>query len=440
MRSFGLYYKKENPKVCPLVTCPIVNQKVENLIDPNDKHQHEGQEIIEVHCNLWKILEKKGLRASMLKDDTYQYFLDFGLMFHPSIKEIVLHLPFEFHEQSLSDLGEKLNDQEICSLIFNDNAQTTSSARNFHLITFSGKRLLVYPISDQNLKFESTKEITSNKQEYPGTNIIISIKSNPQEVLKELILGENIDNVRIYVRFRLILSENELRNIQKKEFLSTDIIQSIFSKNEMFDFRINDDREINRKLDEDLRSKSYLPFRMNKVHFLFMSDTRNPIVQASETYRTRFLETEKWSEYVGVPIPDSMLAYHWKDKKEKTLEIKSAFPINPVSFVSEHIHLILKQIPYKGMNYTVSDNEASYSTFKLFFMLTYPHRNWGQVLFYAFIAIFLGWLGSVFSSLMFNVESNWIRWCVFGGVFGLCLAIIWFGWRGLKKKSRVNFP
>lgn len=438
MRSFGLYYQKEESNTCQLEFCPILKQKVKSLINSEDKHLTPGNDVAEVHCNLWKIPEKKSLTNSMLKDEKYKYFLDFGLMFHPSIKEVVFHLPFEFNEQNLSDLGEKLNDQELCSLIFNDNAQTTSSSRNFHLIKFSNKNLLVYPISSQNLIFKSTKENAGNSKEYIGTNIFISIKTNPESVLKDL-ASEHLNNVKIYIRFRLHLTDTELKNICKKEFISTDIIQSIFSKNEMFDFRINDDREINRKLDEELRSKSYRPFRMNKVHFLFMADTRNPVVKASKNFKTRFLETEKWGDYVGMPIPECMLAYHWKDKKEKTLELNNNLFLPNENEDSGLFQLLFIQIPCRRINYLAYDKHSSFSAFKLFFMLTYPHRNWKQVFFYGFIAIFLGWIGSVLSSLIFTPCSRWVILLLIIITIIISGCIIWCSWRSLKKDSRVKF-
>lgn len=445
MRSFGLYYKQEEEIECTKKDCPYL---------PN--REALSKQTIEVHCNLWKVLKKRWPIYYVFCNPKYEYFLDFGLLFSPEIREIVLHLPFEFKEEGFEDLGKKLDSQELSSLIFNENVKTSCSAGTFHMIQIDDKIYYVYPLSSQNCKFPPTEETDDKKHRYKGTNLQITVTSTPDKSILPIISekttqgnanekddsknkGQKNPKTFFYLRFRLKLEEAQLKNIRKEEALSSDILQSIFSKNEMFDFRINDDREINRKIDEELRHKCYMPFEMTKVHFFFMSDTRNDVSNASSDYDTRFLETEKWEEYVDRRIPESMLAYHWKEKKERVVSIQTE-PMDVKGVDLFGLNLFSK-IPYTNLLAKFEKGNPTFSSFKLFFMLTYPHRSWVQILFYVLIVVFLGCLGSLGASYLFVDSTTSVTrslWEYLSWLGGCLIVIFIFGWC-LKVIGRVRF-
>lgn len=451
MRSFGLYYSVDSTRNPSIKESNIAKDKERKCLK-DDQSSSIG--IVEVHCNLWKMLEKKCIASSMLRDPKYLYFLDIGLMFNPSIRNIILHLPYKSELKDFTDLGEKLVNQELCSLIFNENVKTQWTAGTYHAIEVGKKRLYVYPLSAQNVKFDDPQEKSTANHRYASTNIHIKLNSDPQtsnpEVssAKMIQLSESsstdIENF-IYIRFRLSLSPQQLTNIKNEEFLTTDIIQSIFSKNEMFDFRINDDREIDRKIDEKLRFQGFMPFRMNKVHFLFMTDTRNSIINSSLPCQTRFLETEKWDSYVDCNIPECMLAHHWRDKKEKAIVLKPIF-INEDTAIPDSNRLVqkitktsLSIAPHIFPIYISQKSKDSFPSFKLFFMLTYPHRSWSQIWFYAIIAIVLGCVGSVIATFMFDSESSKFDRSFFLYFVGAAAVILLAFWGYLKHRSKVKF-
>ena len=438
--------------------CPLVKAIGKDYL----KEDKNPSNIVEIHCNLWKVLIPQKIKSRFFGNPKYNYYLDLGLMFDPAIRQLVFHLPFEFSTDDFKDLGTKLDQQELSSLIFNENVETSCSAGTFHVLQFSNKRLFVYPLSNQNLEVFPTTEKSETNQSIPGTNLTITINSTPDQtktgivnVVKKIIESkehsETSDKAQssvknfIYIRFRLKLSSQQLNNIRREEFLSTDILQSIFSQNEMFDFRINDDREIDRKINEELASRSFFPFRISKVHFLFMCDTRNSVTTSSFPYITRFLETEKWGSYIDTSIPVCMLAHHWKDKKSKVVKIKSSESIEVVDNLESlsglyQLSSYTKQEDQQSNpNYILSIEKATFSSFKLFFMLSYPHKSWWQISFYTVIAIILGCLGSLMASTIFP-NQNGIPYPVLA-TFLLVISIgaLIYIWYRLKKRSEVTF-
>lgn len=406
MRSLGFYYKHMDESICPRInnTCPnLANSEFGNCpISDNEE--------AEIHCNLWKV-QCKHSRFDIYKNPKYDFLLDIGVKFNFKIKTIALYFPFILSEDDIIDLGQTIvQDQELCCLIFNEDVITTHGEGCFNEIKFksSGNSLWLYPIASTNISFEISKE------EPKGCILHIRINSLPQIT--------QTDN-NIYIRFRIKLSEENLKNFKREELLSSDIIQSIFSKVEMFDFRINDKREINKKIDEYLRNEGYNTFRMTKVHFFLMCDTRNNIAGASMHFGRRFLETDKWNSYLKQPIPQNMIAYHWKDQTEKELLINSdkGFSLHGNTKLSD----------------LLSWERKSFSNFRLFFIVTYPQRSIVQISFYCILAIILGAIGSVIATLFSSTTMASNLW----GNISVTILLILAGalWLYLKCRSSVKF-
>lgn len=401
---------------CTNLPCPQNVQEVKR----EDEKAVDIDEEAEIHCNLWK-LQRPVSGFKKLLNPEYDALLDIGIMFAPNLNNLAIYLPFSITDDRIIDLGQTIiQDQELCCLIFNEEVETTHSNDCFSKVNFKNdnKSLWIYPIASTNCECEPSKEISQ------GTIVKISIKSTPNIKPDKDNYNQDIKNY-VYVRFRIKLEATDLSQFKRDELLSSDVIQSIFSKVEMFDFRINDRREINRKIDEQLRNEGYSPFRMKKVHFFLMCDNRNNIQKASMNYGSRFLETEKWRMYINKPIPQSLIAYHWKDQPAKELFIDSEKKIS----VKEDIEL----------NKYIRWERKNFSNFRLFFMLTFPHRaNW-QIVFYMLLALVLGSIGSIISSLLLptsNIKD--LNWYVFW-IFITLIVGLFVIWIILKKLSSVKF-
>lgn len=411
MKSLGLYYKTNSSIVCPHTNkdCPVKSKDTEKEIKKPDVQK------VEIHCNLWKV-QKIESSQKIFYDPEYDVFLDIGLKFAPCIKTLALYFPFSFTPERIIDLGDIIvQDQELCCLIFNEDVITTQSQDCFSIVKFRDKDkiLWIYPIAKTNYECEDS-------QEQPiGTILHIDINSEIGSASDTNQEDSEYKNYT-YIRFRINLTDEDLKSFKREELLSSDVIQSIFSKVEMYDFRINDKREINKKIDEQLKKDGYIPFRLSKVHFFLMCDTRNSIQQKSMKCKCRFLETEKWRRYLKQPIPQSLIAYHWTEKKQKELNIISS-----------------EKSEDKG--FEVKWERKSLSNFRLFFMVTYPHRSWLQIIFYALLAIILGAFGSVLSTFICpSGTSVTIR--IIAVVIGIILAVsILLTWYLIKRKCTVKF-
>lgn len=411
MRSLGFYYKIIDDNLCPKTKkhCPEMREE-------NPDTSVSNKEEAEIHCNLWKV-QRDTSGLGKLQNPKYDFLLDVGIQFNCKIKTLALYFPFELSNEGVIDLGQTIiQNQELCCLIFNEDVITAHVDDCFSLVGFKDnkKALWIYPIAQTNYNCEKAKE----KQK--GTILKISINSDPLTPENSNLAKQYKKNY-IYIRFRIKLSEDDLINFKREELLSRDIVQSIFSKVEMFDFRINDKREINKKIDEYLRNIEFNTFRMSKVHFFLMCDTRNNIDKASMRCQSRFLETDKWATYVMQPIPQSMIAYHWKDQTDKEL------------IIHEDKGFSLRE------NLKLSDllswERKSFSNFRLFFMLTYPQRSLPQILFYCLLAIFLGSVGSIVASVCFQTEYMITGIVIISIIFISVISI----WIYLKNRSSVKF-
>lgn len=439
MKSLGFYYSLSNNPICPKINkeCPIGKNARINDSNNGNKAKEDGNDKAkikddcttnpeciqrpevyeaEVHCNLWKIQQKKS-KIGIYKNPIYDFYLDIGLKFSPQIRYLSLYFPFVITNDKISDLGQNIvQDQELCCLIFNEDVVTTHGQGCFSRVVFKKvnedkESLWIYHIGETNYKCETAQE------EHRGTILRINIDSDPKDELTSDKSPQDTTEF-IYIRFRINLTDSDLENFKREELLSRDIIQSIFSKVELYDFRINDKREINKKIDEHLQNEGYRPFRMSKVHFFLVCDTRNNVEKASMPYSSRFIETDKWNSYLRRPVPQSMVAYQWKDQREKELIVNQDKEIS----IRESIKL----------SNLIGWERKSFSNFRLFVMLTYPQRSITQILFYCLLVILLGAIGSLIASLILkNIWINMIGIFLIGGTLLL--------WILLKNRSSVKF-
>lgn len=326
MRSIGLF----------------VNKKTSN--EPNDKS--DNSDLMEIHINLWNVRTKDG-------GDFYA--IDFGLKYHKDVDAIKLVLPFEAEQDDFTDLAHVLtNNKSLLCTVFNaDMSISSEQSDSIHDVENqdSNEKMAIYELSARNIEWKPFDK-----------------DSNSTELtIKPLYDKNHLKMDKVYVRFRIKL--HHLNMFAHTRKLSNDLIQSAFSSTRLFDIRLNDKREIDKKLIEGIMFDKYTMVKIEKMHFFYMADAEETLENGSNIpLGTRMLEKERWNPYLGDrEMNDEYLAYHWKLKKQNT---------NP------------------------------YPTFSVFFKTNYTSYDVRRIFKYSIIVILLSFLGSLIVSVFFPANEN----------------------------------
>jgi hypothetical protein len=257
-------------------------------------------ENVELHFNLWKLPNGSS---------DYLRFLDIGIKLDntKAISELKLYFPFKLESQDFEDIIHRfITKPDLVSAIFNENYKTTSYATS-----------KTYKITDSNDEFvfnvyQTSKEDISFEDKYSGT--IVKIKCPESDK-------------KTYFRFRIKGPYlDSLSTIQKP---SNSFIQSAFSKTEMVDFRVNEARDLNQSLLEEINKERKL--KIKKAHFFFICSYNEDVLGSHQPYSScRNLENYRWIDYVGVENLRNQifLAYQWKqdeNRNDLNILIKTKF-------------------------------------------------------------------------------------------------------------------
>jgi hypothetical protein len=240
----------------------------------------------ELHFNLWKIPQKQG---------KYNRFLDIGVKLERTdcIKKLNIFFPTYIDNGDISDVVDRfISDNALVCAIFNEDYKITSNPQSkFYSLSKLDNEFDfdVYKLEDSDITL---------KNNYGGTIVQICLPPNSRKT---------------YVRIRICGKYcNGIGAIEKP---SNAFIQSAFSKIEFIDFRVNDLRDLNYSLIEQIKRGVILTF--NKVHFFFVcSSTEDLIGSHIPCINSRNLEQNKWQKYLNdnvQSIDNNMIAYHWKE-------------------------------------------------------------------------------------------------------------------------------
>ena len=266
MKSFGIYYKKGSGQTGLL-----------------------GQS--EVQINIWK------LTVSNAKS----YHIDFGLQFNPYIKEIYVFVPFVTDSAHFKDLGGIVSkDSDLISRLFNSDTTSNHTAQSsFTPVTKDGGT--EFEICTLDVANKTTFEpIRTDTDIYTLIHINVpqKIETEKQVTEKSKTIGAEKPKSDYYVRFRIIVDDNTV--LSKTENVANDIVQSAFSKLELFDIRLNDARYIPSNITQIIyNDKQCDAFYFNKVHYFYMVDVRESIQTTSPAcHDSRFLDYNDWKNYI----------------------------------------------------------------------------------------------------------------------------------------------
>jgi hypothetical protein len=351
MKSIALYYKNSN---------------------------YDGP--VEFHINLWKVKQGSVIRPQ------FAYFFDFVIMLTQQIKELYLYLPFKISGE-VTDLGEKLStDQALTSAVFNEFVQLQNTPNCFTQVTIdkegiqnSENKFYIYILGKENI--EKTDFCEGDET---GTYIHVNIKD-------EASIKEN----PYYVRFRVKVEKAS--SILLRRNLSNDLFQSAFSSSDMFDIRINEKRELHKKVIEKMKTDGYVPCVFDKIHFFYIVDYSENVVNGSSLkIDSRQLEQDHWKQYMPMSIQTNpiYIAHHWK-RRVKENEFESNRSNNDESKVQSNPES------------KTCKKEKPLTSFSLFFSTTYPDIDYVRVLVYLTVILILNISGGILLSICEN-QGVWV--------------------------------
>lgn len=394
MKSIGIFWMSNGQNVentCPhKEECEIVKQDV--VAKKSDE--------FEIHVNLWNT----EIHDVVNHKRRHLYALDFGIVCPLNLKELVLLIPAKVEKKQFVDLVSRLaSDRELMCTVFNDNLTIASKpTKSYHIIRNDSESILylLYELSNENIV-----DIDYNQD---NGYTIIKIANNLGAIASETVKN-------IYIRFRILLNDVSAFAIQRN--VSNDWFQSAFSSSYMFDFRLNDVRELDKKVSEKLAHEHYTMAKLNKVHFFYMADADEVVENGSSMkLDSRLLETQRWHSYFGsnVQLNRENLAHHWKKCVLKTVRKD------------------------EGGKQVEEDVRTPFDDFSLYFKVVYSHYKYSRVLIYSSIVFVLGFLASSAVSLLQSLWNiavdayDWAFWLaviiIVTLIFVLCL----------KSRCRMN--
>lgn len=291
MQSFGLWYKKRTYK--------------------------DGEEIIEtgevdfsLHINFWFLEDIRGIKTKI----KYPY-IDIGVKIknYKGIEGITFYCPFEISENNIVDLSQKMSTKSNATMVFNDECEI-KTINSYTCVTFSDDSKSLLFLMDEMI--EDTYRIESMNG---NSRIIFDFSNFHKYVEKDSMLNEIND---LYIRFRI-------KDIDLKDKIYFDSeplnksFESAFSGTRVLDFKINEKRNIDEKLQAKMVVGEQQWAEFSKVHFLVMEPSSYDLTSFSNyDMSCRELEENMWDDYLDAEIDFSkghVLAYHWKGCQQKEI-------------------------------------------------------------------------------------------------------------------------
>lgn len=384
---------------------------------------------IQLHLNLWKPTPKFIWSREL-------FYLDIGIKARFITRDIKIYLPFELDENNAwKDLAHIItNNKPVLRALFNedyninqisggcyyrisvnDSSSTNPSPEFLGFCWLLGVKQFFICMKRviEKMKCISTSKDNDSKTFYIYTLGDDNVKINKCCDTDGLILSVNIPNQEgignkeyYYIRFRVAIKN--YRDLVLQTDLSNNLIQSAFTKLDMYNIQINEKRDIPYGPKGVLTSSNFSMATFSEVHILYLSNPKVTVENGSLIKSDRrLIESNKWKNYIPESYPtDTYIAHHWK--------------ISP-----------------KGSSVLDKIN--------LFFTARYPRIQTLTIIIYLSVVIILGCLGSLLASLF--VENNTLlfnRWRLFGVGFMVFYILVWYIYTHycfifkIERKSTVN--
>lgn len=305
MRSFGLWYKQNN--------------------------ESNNTPVFSVHINFWS--------ESVKKDSEYPD-LDVGIKIRNfnSVDELIFHCPFVIKEDEVKDLASKLCRLENANLVFNTDG-AIQTKKPYSVFAFKKdeieESMLLFPL------IQDLGEIYCLNAEDSKTDIVFNFSTFNVYIKNK---PEFAEINEVYIRFRI--SSPELKNsIYFDCEPSNKSFESAFSGTRIFDFKINEKRNLGSKTITTIDVQKYMFPQIDNIHLLVMEPSSYDVESfANKQMTCRELEGELWDDYFGANINYSrgrVLAYHWKFENECSCLIKVKYSKTNVTTLMAYIVMVL---------------------------------------------------------------------------------------------------
>lgn len=262
----------------------------------------------DLHINFWNANKK-----------THKNILDIGLMINDligNIEEIYIYFPFVLKSEDFIDLGVKLkNDAKLLNAIFNEDLSST----NDH----TPKQMLLQE-KLSNKEEVHIKKFILYELDFKKNSGEISIENRNNGVILKIVTKniKEIKNVKtVYFRFRI--NSPVLLSFIKEYKPKNSFLDSAYSITELLDFRLNEKRNLDSTLLQEIENNSY--FSIKKIHFLVLKSANDDyIFSHKQNDSARKIEEKLWDNYIDFNYFDkNLIAYHWKEKAKEDGYIES---------------------------------------------------------------------------------------------------------------------
>lgn len=260
--------------------------------EKKEEYAHKDVKL-DLHFNFWKLGKQQ-----LLKE--YTYFLDIGLKVEnfKGVAKVKMFFPFPLSRAAVTDLGSIIsNSTDLVNAIFNE---------EFKIINIGHEKYrdLVHQESKKSFSIYTidVKNDIEIKEKYGGSIVELDTGAIKYSDIKDT----------CYFRFRITL--DSLKQFTHLYTPKYSFFQSAFSQTEIIDFRVNEKRNLDKSLLQEMDGKG--SFLINKVHFLLLRNAEDNFAYAhNDTSSCRVLEEKIWDEYIDIKYKEEkIIAYHWKKK------------------------------------------------------------------------------------------------------------------------------
>lgn len=296
------------------------NSNVKKRSTSKDVFEHKTAEL-QLHLNHWKLKVNKSSNTK-----ANEYLLDLGIRIKDGkeVEKVCFFLPEEISDlsQVIDDLGIRLKDDKILTAVFNESYSYDTVHGEKYFVAKDGREPVL------NIYTLDILSDLSSEIKFGGTVIKLPFK--------------HFNEVDTYYRLRL--KTKFVKNFSSIYKPKVSFIESAFSSIELIDLRINDTRDINLSLLENIRNTGKW-FKISLIHLFVMRNlTDEYILSDIRLNSIRQLEEGIWLDYIGDSNYkyEKSIAYHLKAKAsiENNVNVKFIEDYNAlIKFRFEDRHL-----------------------------------------------------------------------------------------------------
>lgn len=244
MESFGCWYKRITEDGKATRGCSLSQEETPQTPD------------FDLHVNFWFLND-------ILKQKVNKPYLDIGIKIedYKELSNIVFSFPFQLTEKNIVDLAPMMSTKSNASLVFNEECEIET--KNEYTIVQIPKdekdndKLLIFPLKQA---VEDVFELT----DYEDRSYITIKFDTFRKYLKTNVELDAYPS--LYIRFRL--KDVDLHNVlyfDSEPFNKS--LDSAFSGTRIFDFKINEKRNINKNIAARMDIQGETLAEFNQVHF-----------------------------------------------------------------------------------------------------------------------------------------------------------------------------